>query len=147
MSTFDLAAVFLALIAAAGWVNARWLHWPTAAVMVLSGLAGAGLLVVARDWFGDAFAAGDLIRAIEALNFPRTVIGYLLSFLLFAGAMQVSLPELRRRLTAVGTLATLGVAASTIGVGLGLWAAAHILGLGLSLPWALVFGALISPTD
>jgi CPA1 family monovalent cation:H+ antiporter len=32
-------------------------------------------------------------------------------------------------------------------VGGGLWFAAHLLGLQLSLPWACVFGALISPTD
>jgi CPA1 family monovalent cation:H+ antiporter len=44
-------------------------------------------------------------------------------------------------------LATLGVAASTIVVGGGVWLAGQLLGVGLPLPWALVFGALISPTD
>jgi monovalent cation:H+ antiporter, CPA1 family len=32
-------------------------------------------------------------------------------------------------------------------VGLGAWWAARLLGIDLPLPWALVFGALISPTD
>jgi len=61
--------------------------------------------------------------------------------------MQVDLTELRRRRVAVWTLATLGVLASTAIVGVGLWLAAGLLGLDLSLRWACVFGALISPTD
>ncbi|HZZ30434.1 MAG TPA: sodium:proton antiporter [Phenylobacterium sp.] len=147
MSAFDLAAAFLVLIAGAGWLNARFLHRPPAVVMVLGGLAGAGLLLLAKEVLPAPNAASTLVQAIESLDFPRTVIGYMLAFLLFAGAMQVSLPELRRRLTAVASLATFGVAASTVVVGFGLWLAAHILGLALTMPWAFVFGALISPTD
>jgi CPA1 family monovalent cation:H+ antiporter len=115
--------------------------------MVLGGLTGAGLLLIARAVLPSPNAASDFVGAIETLDFPRTVFGYMLAFLLFAGAMQVSLPNLRRRLVAVGSLATLGVAASTFVVGFGLWFAARLLGLDLSLPWAFVFGALISPTD
>jgi CPA1 family monovalent cation:H+ antiporter len=47
----------------------------------------------------------------------------------------------------VASLATLGVAASTIIVSSGIWLGAPLLGLNISLPWAFVFGALISPTD
>ncbi len=61
--------------------------------------------------------------------------------------MQVDLSELRRQRLAVWTLATLGVAASTALVGGGVWLAAKGLSLELPLTWALVFGALISPTD
>ena len=147
MSAFDLAAVFLVLIGAAGWLNARVLHQPPAAVMVITGLVGAGLLIAAQRLLPTPNAASTFVGGIEAMDFPRTVLGYMLAFLLFAGAMQVSLPELRRRLAAVASLATLGVAASTFVVGFGLWIAARALGLQLSLPWAFVFGALISPTD
>jgi CPA1 family monovalent cation:H+ antiporter len=147
MSAFDLAAVFLVLIGAAGWINARFLHRPPAVVMVAGGLVGAGLLVLTQRLMPGPNAASQMVRAISTLDFPTTVIGYMLAFLLFAGAMQVSLPELRRQLLAISGLATLGVAASTFGVGLGIWLAARALGLDLSPPWAFVFGALISPTD
>jgi len=36
---------------------------------------------------------------------------------------------------------------STAIIGGGMWVAADLLGVPISLPWALVFGALISPTD
>lgn len=146
MTSFQLAALFLALVGAAGWINARLLHWPNATVMVIAGAANAGLLAsIERLW--PQSGAGPVVAAVTGLNFPQAVMGYMLAFLLFAGAMQVDLSELRRRRLSVWTLATLGVAASTAIVGVGLWLAARALGLELSLAWACVFGALISPTD
>lgn len=146
MTSFQLVALFLALVGAAGWLNARWLHWPNATVMVVAGLANAGLLL-ALDRLWPASGAGPLIATLARLDFPKAVMGYMLAFLLFAGAMQVDLAELRRRRLSVWTLATLGVVASTAIVGAGLWLAARALGLELDLAWACVFGALISPTD
>jgi CPA1 family monovalent cation:H+ antiporter len=147
MSEFDLATGFLVLIAAAGWVNARWFRLPTASAMLFMGLTGGAVLLLfqSRTLKHDAFSS--LVDAIRGLDFPKTVLGYLLAFLLFAGSTQVDLVELRRRFLAVGTLATLGVAACTAIVSIGLWLGARLLGLPLTLRWALVFGALISPTD
>jgi CPA1 family monovalent cation:H+ antiporter len=146
MTSFQLVAVFLALVGAAGWLNARLLHWPIATVMVVAGVLNAGLLLLV-DRLAPSSGVRPLIRALQQLDFPQAVLGYMLAFLLFAGAMQVDLSELRRRRLSVWTLATLGVVASTAIVGGGLWLAARLLGLQLSLAWACVFGALISPTD
>jgi CPA1 family monovalent cation:H+ antiporter len=147
MSAFDLAAIFLALIGVSGWINARFLHLPTAAVMVLAGLVGGGLLLLTRALLPANSIAAQLILSIQRLDFPKTVLGYMLAFLLFAGAMQVDFAELRKQFWTVFSLATLGVLASTLIVGSGVWLAARWLGLPLSLPWAIVFGTLISPTD
>jgi len=147
MTAFDLVAVFLALIGVSGWINTRFFHLPTAVVMVLAGLVGGGLLLLARWLLPTESVAAHLILTIQGLDFSKTVLGYMLAFLLFAGAMQVDFAELRKRLLTVFTLATLGVLASTLIVGAGLWLAAGWLGLALSLPWAFVFGSLISPTD
>jgi monovalent cation:H+ antiporter, CPA1 family len=146
MTSFQLAALFLALMGAAGWLNAKTLHWPNAAVMVIVGAANAGLLLL-LDRLVPQAGAGPVIASVERLDFPQAVMGYMLAFLLFAGAMQVDLAELRRRRLSIWTLATLGVVASTVIVGVGLWFVAQLLGLKLGLAWACVFGALISPTD
>jgi CPA1 family monovalent cation:H+ antiporter len=146
MSVFQILAAFLALVGLAGWLNARFLNWPTATVMVIAGGLNAGIFVLIDRWFPHS-PAGTLIASVSRLDFPQAVLGYMLAFLLFAGATQVDLRELRRQLWAIWTLATVGVAASTFAVGAGLWLGARLLGLDLSLPWALVFGALISPTD
>jgi len=145
VSTFDLAAAFMALVAAGGWINARTLKLPHAVAMLLVGLIGAGAVLALGQVAPDA--ARGVTDAVRSVDFARTVLGYMLGFLLFAGAMQVDLSELRRQRLSVFTLATVGVLASTAIVGVGAWAAAGWLGVPLSLPWALVFGALISPTD
>jgi CPA1 family monovalent cation:H+ antiporter len=115
--------------------------------MLLVGLAGAFVLkLIAR--FDPALASSaDAISAIDRFDFADTVLGYMLGFLLFAGALQVDLGELRKRLVPISVLATAGVAVSILVVGLGLFEAAKLVRVPLSLPWALVFGALISPTD
>src|ERR1700733_6556778 len=142
MPLFQLSALFLGLIAAVGWVNSRLLRLPSGVAMLAAGLIGAAGLSALR-WIapGSAGVAGA-VRAIAQIDFPQTLVGCMLAFLLFAGAMQVDLHELRRRRLAVWTLATLGVLASTALVGGGVWLAARGLGLDLPLRWALVFGAL-----
>jgi len=147
MSSFDLAAIFLVLVALIGWLNARVLHLPTGVAMLLVGLTGALLAQAGEHAPFAAHLFGYLGKLVGRVDFSQTVVGYMLAFLLFAGAMQVDLAQLRRQRLAVLSLATLGVAASTLIVGFGVYGVARLLGLGLSLPWALVFGALISPTD
>jgi CPA1 family monovalent cation:H+ antiporter len=147
MSFFQLATIFMLLVAAGGWVNARTLKLPPGVAMMLLGLAAALALAGVQQLAPGLASASAVVRAVQQLDFPQTVIGYLLGFLLFAGAMQVDVSALQRRWVSVWTLATLGVLASTAIVGACVWLAAGVLGLALPLPWALTFGALISPTD
>jgi CPA1 family monovalent cation:H+ antiporter len=145
VSSFEMTALFLTLVAVGGWANARTVKLPHGVAMLFVGMAGAGG-VLALGKLAPAFAS-QAIAAASGPNFAHAVLGYMLAFLLFAGSMQVDLAELRRRTLSVWTLATIGVVASTVVVGVGLWLAAQALGVALPLPWALVFGALISPTD
>ncbi len=147
MPLFQLSALFLTLVAAVGWVNSRYLRLPPGVAMLAAGLIGATAIYALKRLNPGSPAVAGAVRAIGQIDFAQTVVGYMLGFLLFAGAMQVDLHELRRRRLAVWTLATLGVLASTALVGGGVWLAGRALGLDLPLSWALVFGALISPTD
>ena len=147
MSLFELAALFLTLTAAVGWLNARLLRLPQGVAMLAAGLLAAVGLYLAKTFAPGLTGVGDLVATVARLDFPQTVVGYMLAFLLFAGAMRVDFGEMRRRRLAVFSLATLGVLASTGLVGGGVWLAARALGVDLPLAWALVFGALISPTD
>ena len=71
----------------------------------------------------------------------------MLGFLLFAGALHVDFAKLRDAKWAIGSMATFGVILSTFIVGTGFYYIAKTLGVDLPYNWALVFGALISPTD
>src|SRR5207244_12551908 len=131
----------------AGCLNAMTLRLLHGVAMLIAGLAGALLLFVAQWLFPDFAGVGQITTIIDGIDFTQTVTGYMLAFLLFAGAMQVDLHEMQRRWLSVAALATLGVAGSIVIVGFGLWAVAERVGLPLPLSWALVCGALISPTD
>ncbi|MGH6991767.1 MAG: cation:proton antiporter, partial [Caulobacteraceae bacterium] len=127
------------------WVNAHSLALPPSVAMLLAGIAGALIVLAVRPWAPDLTAS--VLAAVERVNFAKAVLGWLLAFLLFAGAMEVDLVQLRKWRLAVASLASAGVVVSTALVGGGLFLAARALDVALPLPWALVFGALVSPTD
>ena len=106
MSLFQLSALFLTLVAAVAWTNSRWLRLPPGVAMLAAGLIGAAALDAAKLLAPGASGVAGAIETIRRIDFAQTVVGYMLGFLLFAGAMQVDLHELRRRRLAVWTLAT-----------------------------------------
>ena len=85
--------------------------------------------------------------ALLQIDFSRVVMNGMLGFLLFAGALHVDLGKLRSRAMPVAILAFFGTVVSTAIVGGGFWVVGAAGRASDELGWALVFGALISPTD
>jgi CPA1 family monovalent cation:H+ antiporter len=86
-------------------------------------------------------------RFLSGIDFHAALMEGMLSFLLFAGALHVDWTYMRANRAVIFALATFGVLLSTGIVGVGTWWVAGMLGIAIPLSWALVFGALISPTD
>ncbi len=147
LSFFDIAALVVVLSAVFGWVNRRFIHLPHAIGLLVLGLAASLALIMVDDVFPETGFRESFTGAVAQINFYDTMMNGLLAFLLFAGALQVDFGRLRAEAWAVGLLATAGVVLSTVVVGAATWGAARLLGIDLPLIWALVFGALISPTD
>jgi len=79
---------------------------------------------------------------VNGIDFSEALLEGMLGLLLFAGALHVKLADLRAQWRVVFLMATLGIGLSTVIVGVGFsWIT------GMPLMVALVFGALISPTD
>jgi monovalent cation:H+ antiporter, CPA1 family len=147
ISILDLAAMLLTLSALFGWLNRKLLHLPHSVGLLVMGLAASLALVILDVAFPEQHLYEDLTRVLGQVDFTKVVMDGMLAFLLFAGAMSLDLGALRDRAWAVATLALVGTLISTAIVGGAFWLAASSLGQPLSLAWALVFGALISPTD
>jgi NhaP-type Na+/H+ or K+/H+ antiporter len=62
------------------------------------GIVAALLLVALRASRVGAAFADEIIGTVSQIDFVTTVAGIMLPFLLFAGAIQVDLVEMRRRL-------------------------------------------------
>ena len=71
----------------------------------------------------------------------------MLSFLLFAGSLHVDLARLNEQKWPILILATAGVVLSTFLVAVLVFFMLGLIGLELPFLYALLFGALISPTD
>ena len=147
MSIFDVTAMLLTLAALFGWLNRRFIGLPHTTALLLLGL-GASLVLAAveRAYPGMPFfhLLGD---SLQRIDFNDVVMHGMLAFLIFAGALTLDLQELRNRAWPVAALALIGTTVSTALVGGAVWEVSRLIGQPLPLEWALVFGALISPTD
>ena len=144
---FQIAGLLLAVTAALAWLNERLLKLPaTIGVMILAMLLS---LVIAGVSAFTSFDSLDntALAFLTELDFEFLVLEVLLAFLLFAGALHVDLNDLSEQKFIIAILATLGVVASTFVVGSLAYFIVNAFGFELRYIEALLFGALITPTD
>ena len=147
MSLFEIGAFLIGLSALFGYINHRYLHAPHTIGLVLIALAASLSLLVIESLVPAANVDTLITEVLGQIDFHEALMHGMLSFLLFAGALHVDLGALRKRLRAIGVMATAGTLISTLFIGIGTWLLAGLAGHPLPFIWALVFGALISPTD
>ncbi len=145
MSLIDVIAIVISLAAIFSFINHRTIRLPNTIGVMLIALVFSLLLLVA-----DQFIGGISKHALTILNnidFNRTLMEGMLSFLLFAGALHVNLDDLAKQKWVIGSLATAGVIVSTFIIGALSWMVFDLVGIDIAFGYCLLFGALISPTD
>ncbi len=145
MSPLTALALLLTLAALSSYVNHRFVGLPsTAALMLVSLLLSLGFIV--GSFFGLPFK-DVLIDLLRQVNFSQSLLGGVLSFLLFAGALNIDLQQLREQRWRVFSLAFVSTLLSVVlasGLAYGVF---HWLAVPIPFLYCLLFGALISPTD
>ncbi len=145
MSTFELLSTLTTLAALFSWVNHRYLRLPTTiGLMTIALLFSMGLVGLGKLGFG---VGEDVERVIAAVDFDETLLHGMLGALLFAGALHVNLDDLAEQRGIIAILATAGVLVSTALVGGICWLLFDALGVPIALPYCLLFGAIVAPTD
>jgi CPA1 family monovalent cation:H+ antiporter len=145
MAFLNAAAVLIVLAALFSWLNHRFIRLPPTIALLLFSLATSlGVVALGKFGFDSERLAQDVLDKVQL---DQALLNGMLSFLLFAGALQVDLTDLAKRKWAIGFLATLGVIVSTAIAGFAMWWIFGALGHAVPLIWCLLFGALISPTD
>ncbi len=142
MTILQIASLLIVLAGAFGAINYLFLKLPPTIGILVVALV-ASLSVIGLDALFPQMVIADQLRGVvENIDFSGALLEGMLGLLLFAGALHVKLADLRDQWIVVFLMATLGVALSTAVVGFGFsWIT------GMPLMVALVFGALISPTD
>lgn len=147
MSIFQIVALLLSITALFSYVNFRFFKLPTTiGVMLIALLASVAMVGAAHLGVGGGIQ-GHVRHVLERIDFDQTLMQGMLSFMLFAGALHLDLSDLAEQRLVVAVLATAGVLISTFVVGTLIYFILGALELGLSYPFCLLFGALISPTD
>lgn len=142
MTFLQITSLLIVLAGAFGAINYLFLKLPSAiGILVVSLLASFAIMLL--DLAIPTLGVAAVVReTVLAIHFSDTLLEGMLGLLLFAGALHVKLSDLRREWIAVALMATMGIGLSTAIVGYGFsWLT------GMPVLVALVFGALISPTD
>lgn len=145
MRGFQITALLTTLTATFAYLNHRFLKLPpTVGLMLLS------LLFSLLLW-GSIAVGVDVVtparQVMDRIDFDVLFLQGILSLLLFAGALFVKVEELLNVKLSIALFAVAGVLVSAGVIGGGFYLLALLLGLPVRLEYALLFGAIMSPTD
>ena len=142
MTFLQITSALIVLAGTFAAINAIFFRLPSAiGILIVSLLTSLGLLGLDALWPGLHLTA-EFQRMVVAFDFSDALLEGMLGLLLFAGALHVKFSDLKAHWGIVMLMATMGVCLSTLVAGVGF---SWITGAPLLI--ALVFGALISPTD
>ncbi|MCB1949896.1 sodium:proton antiporter [Nitrosomonas sp.] len=145
MNYYAIASILVVLSAIFGFINIKYLKLPIAiGLMIITIVFTIAVIAIAN--FDNTLLQAEK-ELISQIDFETVLLDIMLSFLLFAGALQTNFDQLRVHRWPVLVFATLGVLVSTFLVGGLTYYLLQLLGLQVGFIYCLLFGALISPTD
>lgn len=145
MDTISIISILITLCAVFGYLNLRFIGLPTAVGIMVLALVFS-MLVLLTPHIGL-----DILPAVQEfmshIDFSKTLMQGMLSILLFAGALHVKLENLREEKLMIFILAGFGTVFSALAAGAMAYYIFPVFGFDVPLLYALIFGALIAPTD
>ncbi len=145
MDLFTIATILTVLSAIFGYINLRFFKLPnTIGLMLVAILFTLGIFISANV----NTALLDVVTVmVKEIDFSKLLLDFMLSFLLFAGAIHTNFDQLKIQRWPILVFATFGVLISTFLVGGFMYFALQAFSFEVSFLHCLLFGALISPTD
>jgi CPA1 family monovalent cation:H+ antiporter len=145
MDLIQTFATLISLAALFSYINHRFIKLPTTiGLLVISLLLSLALIGLGKFGFPLESYAQVMLKEID---FNKALMQGMLSALLFAGALHVSLEDLKKQKWIVAILASVGMLSSTVMVGFASYYVFGMFGLNIPFIYCLLFGSLISPTD
>ncbi|RKR82343.1 sodium/proton antiporter (CPA1 family) [Mucilaginibacter gracilis] len=145
MGISEILTITIVLAAVFAYINHRLIKWPpTIGIMVLS--LGTSMVLAALGKV-HPFLTDKALQLASSIDFRDVLMNFMLSFLLFAGAIHIDAAKLKKQAWPVLLLSTLGILISTVLIGAFTWYLFILFSLPIPFIYCLLFGALISPTD
>ena len=146
MELYYSFSVLIVLASLFAYLNHRYLKLPsTIGIMTMAIIASIVIRFGGHRLFPKT--STHIYDIISGLDFTEVLMGAMLNFLLFAGAIHVNFADLKQQRLPVLTFSTLSVILSTFIIGLLVYYLTPLFGHELPFIYCLLFGSLISPTD
>jgi CPA1 family monovalent cation:H+ antiporter len=145
MELYYSFSVLIVLASFFAYLNLRYLKLPSTIGIMIIAMITSILLVITGSLFPKTFTHFSTL--LQDVDFTEVLMGAMLNFLLFAGAIHINLKDLREQRGPVIIFSTVSVVISTFAVGFMLFYIGPLLGVEIPFIFCLLFGALISPTD
>ncbi|PTQ92706.1 sodium/proton antiporter (CPA1 family) [Mucilaginibacter yixingensis] len=145
MHLTNILPLCIVLAAIFAYVNYKVIRWPPAIGIMVLALASSVVLVLLRG-FNIAWL-NQLAQAVNTIDFKEVLLNFMLSFLLFAGAIHLDAKKLHLERLPVTVLALFGTIISAALVGYLTWLLFGWFSYPIPLIYCLIFGTIISPTD
>ena len=145
MQVLDFITILIVLAAFFLLMNVKFLKLPSTIGLMIMALSLSLFIIFGEVIFSTLKdMATDLMTKYD---FSKVLFQVMLSFLLFAGALEMDLGKLGEEKWMILILATVGVLISTFVVGYIMFFALPFVNIKLDFMYCMLFGALISPTD
>ncbi len=142
---FHSFIILLSLAGLLSYINHKFIKLPSTIGVTMLAIIMAIPLGLLQIFNPTTFhQACDLIKDID---FKTLLFDMMLSLLLFAGGLNLKIQDLAKERKSIISFATLGVLVSTVLTGGAIFGICLLVGINLPIGYALIFGALISPTD
>ena len=145
MELYYSFSVLIVLASFFSYLNLRYLKLPSTIGIMIIAMLSSIVLVLTGSLFPKTF--DHFSTLLQDVDFTEVLMGAMLNFLLFAGAIHINLIDLREQRAPVIIFSTVSVVISTFAVGALVFYIAPLLGFQILFIYALLFGSLISPTD
>lgn len=145
LSILDLITILVFLAAAFTYINIHFLKLPSTIGLMILAMVMSLTIILGGYLYPPLSDA--VMEVMKDFDFQDVLLNVMLSFLLFAGALEINLEELRKNKWTILLLATAGTIISTIFVGVLMFQVFQSLDMHIDFFKCLLFGALISPTD
>lgn len=138
-------SALIVLSAGFTYLNYRVLKLPNAIGLMIVSLLFSLIILILGQFFPLFESIIEL--KINRIDFSELLLEGMLSFMLFAGAIHVNYEDLKTEKLSILLFSTASVIISTFVLGFAAFYVLKIFGIDVNILHALLFGALISPTD
>ena len=146
MELYYTFSVLIVLASFFAYLNLRFLKLPgTIGIMIIAMLVSVAIRLVGDSYFPNT--TKEFFELIQEFDFNEILMGAMLNFLLFAGALHINISDLREHKWPILTYASISVVLSAFIIAGLFYYIAPMMGISIPFIYCLLFGTLISPTD